>query len=125
MMLNIKIIELNEVFWRYLPIGLLISSIFILEIFFLLFNQKFYFFSFLNMLFSLNFVPDLFFFSFNLTPFFDYPVISLSIEFVPSLVLKYGYFFVNNNDTSGASIVPSSLVYFESSEFFVLNDFYY
>jgi NADH:ubiquinone oxidoreductase subunit 6 (subunit J) len=33
MMLNIKILELDEVFWKYIPVGLLISSIFLLQIF--------------------------------------------------------------------------------------------
>lgn len=54
MMLNIKILELDEVFWRYIPAGLLISSCFlfqlfafgfsfnIVEVFSLLLNSGFY-----------------------------------------------------------------------------------
>lgn len=38
MMLNIKIIELDEVFWRYIPAGLLISSCFLLQLFVFVFN---------------------------------------------------------------------------------------
>lgn len=38
MMLNIKILELDEVFWKYIPVGLLISSIFLFQIFFLIFK---------------------------------------------------------------------------------------
>jgi|LNAP01.1.fsa_nt_gb NADH:ubiquinone oxidoreductase subunit 6 (subunit J) len=38
MMLNIKILELDEVFWRYIPVGLAISSIFLFQLFFLVFN---------------------------------------------------------------------------------------
>lgn len=38
MMLNIKILELDEVFWKYIPVGLLISSIFLFQIFFLVFK---------------------------------------------------------------------------------------
>jgi len=37
MMLNIKIIELKESFWRYMPIGFLISFIFFFEIFYIFF----------------------------------------------------------------------------------------
>ncbi len=38
MMLNIKIIELDEVFWRYIPAGLLISSCFLFQLFAFVFN---------------------------------------------------------------------------------------
>lgn len=38
MMLNIKIIELDEVFWKYIPAGLLISSCFLFQIFAFAFN---------------------------------------------------------------------------------------
>jgi NADH-ubiquinone oxidoreductase chain 6 len=38
MMLNIKILELDEVFWKYIPVGLLISSIFLFQLFFLVFK---------------------------------------------------------------------------------------
>ncbi len=40
MMLNIKILELDEVFWRYIPVGLAISSIFLFQLFFLVFNFR-------------------------------------------------------------------------------------
>jgi len=40
MMLNIKILELDEVFWRYIPVGLVISSIFLFQLFFLVFNFR-------------------------------------------------------------------------------------
>lgn len=40
MMLNIKILELDEVFWKYIPIGLAISSIFLFQLFFLVFNFR-------------------------------------------------------------------------------------
>lgn len=38
MMLNIKIIELDEVFWKYIPAGLLISSCFLFQVFAFAFN---------------------------------------------------------------------------------------
>jgi NADH:ubiquinone oxidoreductase subunit 6 (subunit J) len=38
MMLNIKILELDETFWKYLPIGLFISSIFLFQILFMIFD---------------------------------------------------------------------------------------
>lgn len=38
MMLNIKILELDEVFWRYIPAGLLISSCFLFQLFAFTFN---------------------------------------------------------------------------------------
>jgi NADH-ubiquinone oxidoreductase chain 6 len=38
MMLNIKILELDEVFWRYIPAGLLISSCFLFQLFAFVFN---------------------------------------------------------------------------------------
>lgn len=38
MMLNIKILELDEVFWKYIPVGLIISSIFLFQLFFLIFR---------------------------------------------------------------------------------------
>ena len=38
MMLNIKILELDEVFWRYIPAGLLISSCFLFQLFAFAFN---------------------------------------------------------------------------------------
>jgi NADH-ubiquinone oxidoreductase chain 6 len=34
MMLNIKIIELDEVFWKYIPVGLVISSCFLFQLFY-------------------------------------------------------------------------------------------
>lgn len=50
MMLNIKILELDEVFWKYIPVGLVISSIFLLQIFYYVFS------------FSISEVFSLFFF---------------------------------------------------------------
>lgn len=50
MMLNIKILELDEVFWKYIPVGLVISSIFLLQIFYYVFS------------FSISEVFNLFFF---------------------------------------------------------------
>ncbi len=38
MMLNIKIIELDEVFWKYIPVGLVISSCFLFQLFYLVFG---------------------------------------------------------------------------------------
>jgi len=38
MMLNIKILELDEVFWKYIPAGLLISSCFLFQLFSFVFN---------------------------------------------------------------------------------------
>lgn len=38
MMLNVKIIELDESFWRYLFIGTIFSLFFLIEIYFLLFD---------------------------------------------------------------------------------------
>ena len=38
MMLNIKILELNEVFWKYAPAGFLISCCFIFQLFYMVFN---------------------------------------------------------------------------------------
>lgn len=49
MMLNIKILELDEVFWKYIPVGLSISSIFLVQIFFIIF--KFDFSDFTNLFF--------------------------------------------------------------------------
>lgn len=40
MMLNIKILELDEVFWKYIPVGLFISSIFLFQLFFLVFKLE-------------------------------------------------------------------------------------
>lgn len=54
MMLNIKIIELNEVFWRYIPIGFLISSIFIVEIYIILFNGNNCLFKYVNIFKDMN-----------------------------------------------------------------------
>jgi NADH-quinone oxidoreductase subunit J len=38
MMLNIKVIELDEVFWRYIPLGCIIAFLFLAEICYLLFG---------------------------------------------------------------------------------------
>lgn len=38
MMLNIKILELDEVFWKYIPVGLVISSVFLFQLFFVIFK---------------------------------------------------------------------------------------
>lgn len=38
MMLNIKILELDEIFWKYIPAGLLISSCFLFQIFYFVFS---------------------------------------------------------------------------------------
>lgn len=38
MMLNIKIIELDEVFWKYIPVGLVISSCFLFQLFYFVFD---------------------------------------------------------------------------------------
>jgi NADH-quinone oxidoreductase subunit J len=38
MMLNIKIIELDEVFWRYAPLGFLIALLFLIQFCYLIFN---------------------------------------------------------------------------------------
>lgn len=38
MMLNIKILELDEIFWKYIPVGLLISSCFLVQLFFFVFD---------------------------------------------------------------------------------------
>lgn len=49
MMLNIKVLELDETFWKYVPVGLFISSIFVLQILYLIFGFSFdSIFSFLN-----------------------------------------------------------------------------
>lgn len=40
MMLNIKILELDETFWKYLPIGFFIGSIFLFQILFLVFDLQ-------------------------------------------------------------------------------------
>ncbi len=52
MMLNIKIIELNEIFWRYIPIGFLISLIFVIEIYSVIFKSG-------NCLFKYTFLDDI------------------------------------------------------------------
>ena len=52
MMLNIKIIELEENFWKYLPVGLFISFIFLFQIFFIF--LKFTPFDFLDLFFYKN-----------------------------------------------------------------------
>lgn len=38
MMLNIKILELDEVFWKYIPVGFLISSCFLVQLFVFVFG---------------------------------------------------------------------------------------
>lgn len=38
MMLNIKVLELREFFWKYAPAGLLISCCFVLQVFYIVFN---------------------------------------------------------------------------------------
>lgn len=48
MMLNIKIIELNETFWRYIPIGLIISAIVLLEVYIIIFQNSSIIFNLLN-----------------------------------------------------------------------------
>lgn len=64
MMLNIKVLELDETFWKYAPVGLFISSIFILQILYLTFGFSFEDFSlFLNfadlyLLKQLTFLPE-------------------------------------------------------------------
>ena len=40
MMLNIKILELDETFWKYVPIGLVITSLFFFQIFFTFFDYN-------------------------------------------------------------------------------------
>lgn len=52
MMLNIKILELDEVFWKYIPVGLLISSIFLIQLFYYVFKFS------VSDLFNLFFSPD-------------------------------------------------------------------
>ena len=56
MMLNIKIIELNENLIRYLPIGIFISLIFFFEIFFILDNNLFFNFMFFNFIDWVNLI---------------------------------------------------------------------
>lgn len=64
MMLNIKVLELDETFWKYVPVGLFISSIFILQILYLTFGFSFedfsLFFNFadLYLLKQLTFLPE-------------------------------------------------------------------
>ena len=57
MMLNIKIIELKDNFWRYMPIGLFLTFLFILEIFFLISdNLNILIFNFLDYLNYINWI---------------------------------------------------------------------
>jgi NADH-ubiquinone oxidoreductase chain 6 len=71
MMLNIKVLELDETFWKYAPVGLFISSLFILQIFYLVFGFSFEELYFLfdlekfNLLKKLNFNSNSIFTSLN------------------------------------------------------------
>ena len=57
MMLNIKIIELKESFWRYIPVGIFLSSLFIFEIFYLInFNIKVVSFNYLDYINYINWI---------------------------------------------------------------------
>jgi NADH:ubiquinone oxidoreductase subunit 6 (subunit J) len=100
MMLNIKILELDEVFWKYIPVGLLISSIFLFQIFFLIFKFNvvevcslfFYdgFFSLKKVYFE-NCYPGSFGdFSFvNGVYYYNSPVTTVSVDFKDLLLSLY------------------------------------
>lgn len=79
MMLNIKIIELRESFWRYIPLGIFLSCLFILEVFYLInYNFNNLFFNFIDYVSYINWVN----FFFNV----------FSLELVGELLYTY-YFF--------------------------------
>jgi NADH:ubiquinone oxidoreductase subunit 6 (subunit J) len=56
MMLNIKIIELDEVFWKYALLGCLISLLFLLELCYLIFNFSDFFTLGLNPTYSIKYI---------------------------------------------------------------------
>lgn len=100
MMLNIKILELDEVFWKYIPVGLIISSVFLLQIFYYVFSFD------ITELFGLFFKDDLyylkkldFFYTFPNFNNFSQAIMSHyaeragfhGVEVTPSLISMYKY----------------------------------
>ena len=79
MMLNIKIIELKESFWHYVPVGLFFSFFFIFEVFFLIsFDLNFIFFNYLDYINYINWVHLL--------------NTSFTLEFIGELLYTYFFF---------------------------------
>lgn len=79
MMLNIKIIELKDNFWRYIPVGFFLTLLFILEIFYLIWSDS-------NILFvnSLDYI--------NYINWIDYFSNSFTLEVIGEIIYTY-YFF--------------------------------
>lgn len=103
MMLNIKILELDEVFWKYIPVGLSISSIFLLQIFFVIFK------------FDFTDLVDLFFYngfwSLKALTFFK------SSYFLTDARFLTNWLDVNVSSDLNVNLVP---VYFDQSTSFVM-----
>jgi NADH:ubiquinone oxidoreductase subunit 6 (subunit J) len=89
MMLNIKILELDEVFWKYIPAGLLISSCFLFQLFAFsfnfnvveVFNLFFYkgFYSINKLVLNLS-EPKLLSFGLLASGIYTTPILSLSVD---------------------------------------------
>jgi NADH:ubiquinone oxidoreductase subunit 6 (subunit J) len=104
MMLNIKILELDEVFWRYIPAGLLISSCFLFQLFTFVFN------------FSVVEVFGLFFYN----GFYSINKLALNfseIHTVPSGLLINGIYIFPNLSNPGIDQVFINSIYKEESFF--------
>lgn len=104
MMLNIKILELDEIFWRYIPAGLLISSCFLFQIFYFAFN------------FNVSELVNLFFYD----SFFSLSRLSFpdpQLNFSPAILAVSGvYYSAQPVDSSNLHILE--LLYKGGQEFF-------
>jgi NADH:ubiquinone oxidoreductase subunit 6 (subunit J) len=101
MMLNIKIIELDEVFWKYIPVGLVISSCFLFQLFYFVLGFS------IPELLSLFFCDELF----NITS-------TQSLVLLPSIHSNSfinGFFVTQNNIAQHINI---SSIYFEQTFYF-------
>jgi NADH:ubiquinone oxidoreductase subunit 6 (subunit J) len=101
MMLNIKIIELDEVFWKYIPVGLIISSCFLFQLFYFVLGFN------ISDLLSLFFYDELL----NIT-------CAQSLVLLPPLhssSLINGFFVTQNDITPYINI---SSIYFEQTFYF-------
>lgn len=80
MMLNIKIIELKESFWRYLPIAFIISLLFLIQSFYIVYNSNNFF-----------FFKDIIIFNYNYN-WFNYFDTLTNIEILGLYLYTYGIF---------------------------------
>lgn len=111
MMLNIKILELDETFWKYAPIGLLISSVLIFQIFSIVFGFEDFSIFFSD---SLHSVKKLKFLSFSNLPVKDFIAVS-SGEVYPQ-VDKF-VFDTLYGDVTYSLLKPSSIAFLDSLAF--------